>query len=315
MAVNVPRIKLGTQGFEVSKQGLGCLGMSTSYAPRKPEHEMIQLIHHAVNSGVTFLDTSDAYGPHTNEILVGKALKGGIREKVQIATKFGVVLKDGKMEVHGEPEYVRAACEASLKRLDVDYIDLYYVHRIDPLVPIEVTMGELKKLVEEGKIKYIGLSEPSVSTLRRAHAVHPISAIQIEWSLWARDVEEELIPACRELGVGIVPYSPLGKGFLSSGPKLVQTLAESDYRKLALAWVDHQGDDVSPIPGTTKTEHFNDNLGALSVKLTPEEMTELGELADAVEGERNVFMKSTWKHADTPLVYEPNQTSQSFERV
>ncbi|KAL0392487.1 UNVERIFIED_CONTAM: Auxin-induced protein [Sesamum radiatum] len=216
MAVNVPRIKLGTQGFEVSKQGLGCLGMSTSYAPRKPEHEMIQLIHHAVNSGVTFLDTSDAYGPHTNEILVGKALKGGIREKVQIATKFGVVLKDGKMEVHGEPEYVRAACEASLKRLDVDYIDLYYVHRIDPLVPIEVTMGELKKLVEEGKIKYIGLSEPSVSTLRRAHAVHPISAIQIEW----------------ELGVGIVPYSPLGKGFLSSGPKLVQTLAESDYRKV-----------------------------------------------------------------------------------
>ncbi|KAL0432926.1 UNVERIFIED_CONTAM: putative aldo-keto reductase 3 [Sesamum latifolium] len=333
MGVNVPRIKLGSQGLEVSKQGLGCLGMSTSYAPRKPEAEMIELIHHAINSGVTFLDTSDAYGPHTNEILVGKAMKGGMREKVQIATKFGVILKDGKMEVHGEPEYVRAACEASLKRLDIDCIDLYYVHRIDARVPIEVTMGELKKLVEEGKIKYVGLSEPSVSTIRRAHAVHPITAIQNEWSLWSRDLEEEVIPVCRELGIGIVPYSPLGKGFLSSGPKLIENLIESDYRKkfprfqgenlennkviyerisemaarkgctpsqLALAWVHHQGDDVSPIPGTTKIEHFNENIGALSVKLTPEEMTELSDLRDVVKGERNVFMKNTWKYSDTP---------------
>ncbi|KAL0366644.1 UNVERIFIED_CONTAM: putative aldo-keto reductase 2 [Sesamum radiatum] len=377
MGVNVPRIKLGSQGFEVSKQGLGCLGMSTSYAPRKPEPEMIQLIHHAINSGVTFLDTSDAYGPHTNEILVGKvrfpatllrlqfrnwkyftgclagvkfilvpildlkvkivlsvqAMKGGMREKVQIATKFGVILKDGKMEVHGEPEYVRAACEASLKRLDVDYIDLYYVHRIDTRVPIEVTMGELKKLVEEGKIKYVGLSEPSVSTIRRAHAVHPITAIQNEWSLWSRDLEEEVIPVCRELGIGIVPYSPLGKGFLSSGPKLIENLIESDYRKrfprfqgenlenntviyerisemaarkgctpsqLALAWVHHQGDDVCPIPGTTKIEHFNENIGALSVTLTLEEMTELSDLGDVVKGDRNVFMKNTWKYSDTP---------------
>ncbi|XP_011073932.2 auxin-induced protein PCNT115-like isoform X1 [Sesamum indicum] len=346
--VNVPRIKLGSQGLEVSKQGLGCLGMSTSYAPRKPEPEMIELIHHAINSGVTFLDTSDVYGPHTNEILLGKAMKGGMREKVQIATKFGVILKDGKMEVHGEPAYVRTACEASLKRLDVDCIDLYYAHRIDTRVPIEVTMGELKKLVEEGKIKYVGLSEPSVSTLKRAHTVHPIAAIQIEWSLWARDVEEELIPTCRELGIGIVPYTPLGKGFLSSGPKLVQNLVEGDSRKvfprfqpenfesnkvvyerisemaarkgctpsqLSLAWVHHQGDDVSPIPGTTKVEHFNENIGALSVKLTQEEMTELSDLADAVKGERNVFMKSTWKYADTPLVYEPNQASLSYERV
>ncbi|KAK4433784.1 putative aldo-keto reductase 5 [Sesamum alatum] len=333
MAVNVQRIKLGSQGLEVSKQGLGCLGMSTSYGRPKPEPEMIQLIHHAINSGVTFLDTSDLYGPHTNELLLGKALKGGMREKVQIATKFGVILKDGKMEVHGEPAYVRAACEGSLKRLDVECIDLYYVHRIDTRVPIEITMGELKKLVEEGKIKYVGLSEPSVSTLRRAHAVHPITAIQIEWSLWARDVEEELIPACRELGVGIVPYSPLGKGFLSDGPMLVQNLIESDYRKkfprlqgenlennkviyerisemaarkgctpsqLALAWVHHQGDDVSPIPGTTKFEHLNENIGALSVMLTPQEMTELSDLADLVKGERNVFMKNTWKYSDTP---------------
>ncbi|KAK4433783.1 putative aldo-keto reductase 4 [Sesamum alatum] len=322
MEVNVPRIKLGSQGLEVSKQGLGCMGMSASYGAPKPEPEMIELIHHAINSGVTHLDTSDVYGPHTNEILLGKALKGGMREKVQIATKFGASQMGGKMEIRGDPAYVRAACEASLKRLDVDCIDLYYVHRIDTRVPIEVTMGELKKLVEEGKIKYVGLSEASVSTIRRAHAVHPITAVQNEWSLWSRDLEEELVPTCRELGIGIVPYSPLGRGFLSSGPKLVQNLSEGDFRKifprfqgenlennklvyericeiaarkgctpsqLALAWVHHQGDDVCPIPGTTKIQNFNDNVGALSVKLTPEEMTELSSLADLVKGERVVF--------------------------
>ncbi|KAL0366642.1 UNVERIFIED_CONTAM: putative aldo-keto reductase 4 [Sesamum radiatum] len=238
-----------------------------------------------------------------------------------------------EMEIRGDPAYVRAACEASLKRLDIDCIDLYYVHRIDTRVPIEVTMGELKKLVEEGKIKYIGLSEASVSTIRRAHAVHPITAVQNEWSLWSRDLEEELVPACRELGIGIVPYSPLGRGFLSSGPKLIQNLSEGDFRKifprfqaenlennklvyericemaarkgctpsqLALAWVHHQGDDVSPIPGTTKIQNFNENVGALSVKLTPEEMTELSGLADLVKGERHAHMASTWKYADTP---------------
>ncbi|KAK4381065.1 putative aldo-keto reductase 4 [Sesamum angolense] len=333
MAVNVPRIKLGSQGLEVSKQGLGCMGMSASYGAPKPEPEMIELIHHAINSGVTFLDTSDVYGPHTNEILLGKALKGGMREKVQLATKFAAMNKDGKVEIRGDPAYVRAACEGSLKRLDVDCIDLYYVHRIDTRVPIEVTMGELKKLVEEGKIKYIGLSEASVSTIRRAHAIHPITAVQNEWSLWSRDLEEELVPACRELGIGIVPYSPLGRGFLSSGPKLIQNLSEGDFRKifprfqaenlennklvyericemaarkgctpsqLALAWVHHQGDDVSPIPGTTKIQNFNENVGALSVKLTPEEMTELSGLADLVKGERHANMASTWKYADTP---------------
>ncbi|KAL0290911.1 UNVERIFIED_CONTAM: putative aldo-keto reductase 4 [Sesamum calycinum] len=333
MAVNVPRIKLGSQGLEVSKQGLGCMGMSASYGAPKPEPEMIELIHHAINSGVTFLDTSDVYGPHTNEILLGKALKGGMREKVQLATKFAAMNMHGKVEIRGDPAYVRAACEGSLKRLDVDCIDLYYVHRIDTRVPIEVTMGELKKLVEEGKIKYIGLSEASVSTIRRAHAIHPITAVQNEWSLWSRDLEEELVPACRELGIGIVPYSPLGRGFLSSGPKLIQNLSEGDFRKifprfqaenlennklvyericemaarkgctpsqLALAWVHHQGDDVSPIPGTTKIQNFNENVGALSVKLTPEEMTELSGLADLVKGERHANMASTWKYADTP---------------
>nr|ABR92332.1 putative aldo/keto reductase 2 [Salvia miltiorrhiza] len=333
MGVNVPTIKLGSQGLEVSKQGLGCMGMSAFYGLPKPDADMIKLIHHAINSGVTFLDTSDMYGPHTNEILIGKALKGGMREKVQLATKFGIINRDGKGEVHGDPAYVRSSCESSLKRLDVDCIDLYYVHRIDTSVPIEITMGELKKLVEEGKIKYIGLSEASASTIRRAHAVHPITAIQNEWSLWSRDLEEELVPACRELGIGIVTYSPLGRGFLSVGPKLIQNLPEGDFRKifprfkaenleankvvyekisematrkgctpsqLALAWVHHQGDDVCPIPGTTKINNFNENIGALTVKLTPEEMTELSSLADMVGGERHAFMTSTWVNSDTP---------------
>ncbi|CAO2831433.1 unnamed protein product [Amaranthus hypochondriacus] len=197
MAGIVERMKLGSQGLEVSGQGLGCMGMSAFYGPPKPQEEMIQLIHHAVNSGITFLDTSDMYGPHTNEILLGKALKGGIREKVELATKFGITNVEGKIEVHGDPAYVRAACEASLKRLEVEYIDLYYQHRVDTRIPIEVTMGELKKLVEEGKIKYIGLSEASASTIRRAHSVHPITAVQMEWSLWSRDIEEEIVPTCR----------------------------------------------------------------------------------------------------------------------
>ncbi|KAL8486955.1 hypothetical protein ACS0TY_023591 [Phlomoides rotata] len=333
MGVNVPRIKLGSQGLEVSKQGLGCMSMSAFYGPPKPEPDMIELIHHAINSGVTFLDTSDVYGPHTNEILIGKALKGGFREKVQIATKFAATYENGEMAIRGDPAYVREACEGSLKRLDIDYIDLYYVHRIDTRVPIEVTMGELKKLVEEGKIKYVGLSEASASTIRRAHAVHPITAVQNEWSLWSRDLEEEIIPTCKELGIGIVPYSPLGRGFLSLGPKLIENLTEGDYRKnyprfnaenlesnkhvyeqirematskgctpsqLALAWVHHQGDDVCPIPGTTKIDNFNDNIGALSVKLTSEEMTRLSTLTNLVKGDRNSTIENTWKTADTP---------------
>ncbi|MED6222969.1 IN2-2 protein, variant 3 [Stylosanthes scabra] len=231
----VGRMKLGSQGLEVSQQGLGCMGMSAFYGPPKPEPDMISLIHHALQSGVTFLDTSDFYGPHTNEILLGKALKGGIREKVELATKFGgTFISEGKFEVRGDPAYVRAACEGSLKRLDIDCIDLYYQHRIDTRLPVEVTIGELKKLVEEGKIKYIGLSEASASTIRRAHAVHPITAVQLEWSLWSRDVEEEIIPTCRELGIGIVAYSPLGGGFLSSGAKFIENLPESDFRKVSL---------------------------------------------------------------------------------
>ncbi|CAI0469613.1 unnamed protein product [Linum tenue] len=331
----VKRIKLGSQGLEVSAQGLGCMGMSAFYGPDKPDSDMIALIHHAINSGVTFFDTSDVYGPRTNEILLGKAFKEGVREKVELATKFGSVFEEGKRGYRGDPAYVRAACEASLKRLEVDCIDLYYQHRVDTTVPIEATVGEMKKLVEEGKIKYIGLSEASAATIRRAHAVHPITAVQLEWSLWSRDVEEEIIPTCRELGIGIVVYSPLGRGFFASGPKLLDSLDDGDFRKmqprfqgenldhnktlfekvnamanrkgctpsqLALAWVHHQGDDVCPIPGTTKIENFDQNVGALSVKLAPEEMSELEAMAsdDAVKGDRYMEGIATFKGADTP---------------
>ncbi|TVU13705.1 hypothetical protein EJB05_37125, partial [Eragrostis curvula] len=333
--VTVPRIKLGSQGLQVSAQGLGCMGMSAAYGERKPEADMIELLRHAIAIGVTFLDTSDSYGPHTNEVLLGKAMQqDGVREKVQLATKFGIT--PDLADIRGDPPYARAACEASLKRLGVDNIDLYFQHRIDTRVPIEITIGELKKLVGEGKIKYIGLSEASASTIRRAHAVHPITAVQLEWSLWSRDIEKDIIPTCRELGIGIVAYSPLGRGFFSSGAKLVNELPKDDFRRtlprfqpenlkknatifervsqmaerkgctssqLALAWVHHQGSDVCPIPGTTKIGNFDQNLGALSVKLTPEEMAELESYAamDDIQGERcHTTFLNTWKDSDTP---------------
>ncbi|CAA7032745.1 unnamed protein product [Microthlaspi erraticum] len=332
----VKRMKLGSQGLEVSAQGLGCMSISSFYGAPKSETDAIALLHHAINSGITFLDTSDYYGPETSELLLNKALKDGFREKVELATKFGIIAsEDGKFGVKGDPKYVRSACEASLRRLGVASIDLYYQHRIDTTVPIEVTMGELKKLVEDGKIKYIGLSEASASTIRRAHAVHPITAVQLEWSLWSREVEEDIIPTCRELGIGIVVYSPLGKGFLASGPKIVENFDNNDFRKtlprfqqenldhnkivyekvlaisekkgctpaqLALAWVHHQGDDVCPIPGTTKIENLNQNIGALSVNLTPEEMAELETIAQpgSVKGERYPSIVPTYKNSDTP---------------
>jgi aryl-alcohol dehydrogenase-like predicted oxidoreductase len=311
------------------------MGMSMAYGPPKPEEELISLIRHAIISkGITFLDTSDVYG--NNEVYVGKAIKG-IRERVQLATKFGVTSVDGKLEIRGDPAYVRTACEASLKRLDVDYIDLYYQHRIDTKVPIEVTIGELKKLVEEGKIKYIGLSEASASTIRRAHAVHPITAVEIEWSLWTRDAEEEIIPACRELGIGIVAYSPLGQGFFTSGAKLVENLTDNDARKknprftaeniqknkttfekiceiaykkgcspgqLSLAWIHHQGNDVIPIPGTSKMKNLEENIGALSVKITPEEMIEIENVLSTYGFSGNRYNDAhkdlTWMNSETP---------------
>ncbi|KAJ4835780.1 palmitoyltransferase akr1 [Turnera subulata] len=333
----VPRVKLGNQGLEVSKLGFGCMGLTGIYNDPVPDEVGISIIKEAFNKGITFFDTSDAYGPQTNEILVGKALKQLPREQIQLTTKFGIVVKGPTFQgatFNGHPEYVRSCCEASLKRLGVEYIDLYYQHRVDTSLPIEETMGELKKLVEEGKVKYIGLSEASADTIRRAHAVHPISAVQIEWSLWSRDIEEEIVPLCRDLGIGIVPYSPLGRGFFA-GRAVVESLppdavlrtyprfAEENMERnkvfytrierlakkrgctpaqLALAWVLHQGDDVAPIPGTTKIKNLGNNIGSLQLKLSEDDLKEISDAVpeNEVAGVRNPLVHATWQFADTP---------------
>lgn len=335
----IPMVKLGTQGLEVSKLGFGCMGLSGGYNSPVPDQVGIAVIKHAFDMGITFFDTSDMYGPHTNEILLGKALKQLPREKIQLATKFGIQNFPGdNLTVNGKPEYARACCEASLERLGVDYIDLYYQHRIDKNTPIEETIGELKKLVEEGKVKYIGLSEASPDTIRRAHAVHPISAVQMEWSLWTRDIEEEIVPLCRELGIGIVPYSPIGRGFfggkailesvpansvLNLHPRFigenleknktlyarVEKLAIKNHctpAQLALAWVLHQGVDVVPIPGTTKIKNLDENIGSLKLRLTEEDLEEVRNAvsAEEVAGERAFgFAQSlTWQNVKTTPV-------------
>ncbi|XAR57287.1 Perakine reductase [Bertholletia excelsa] len=321
--IQIPRAKLGSQGLEVSRLGFGCAGLSGIYNDPLPHETGCSVIMEAFSKGVTFFDTSDVYGEnHDNEILVGKALKQLPRRNIQLATKFGIqkLANDG-YEIKGTPEYVRLSCEASLKRLDVDYIDLYYQHRVDVSVPIEDTMGELKKLVEEGKIKYVGLSEAHADTIRRAHAVHPITAVQVEYSLWTRDIEEDIIPLCRELGIGIVAYSPLGRGFfggravveslpsgsvLASFPRftgenieknkqLYNRLANLSIKhnctpsQLALAWLLHQEDNVVPIPGTTKIKNLHNNIGALAVKLSKEDLEEISNAVplDEVAGNRD----------------------------
>ncbi|XP_058213340.1 perakine reductase-like [Rhododendron vialii] len=336
--VEIPKVNLGAQGLQVSKLGYGCMGLTGSYNSPVPEEDGIAILKHAFSKGITFFDTSDIYGAdHANEKLVGKALKQLPREKIQLATKFGVVKIDQTgMVVKGTAEYVRSCCEASLKRLDVDYIDLYYVHRIDKSVPIEETMGELKKLVEEGKIRYIGLSEASPNTIRRAHAVHPITAVQMEYSLLTRDIEEEIIPVCRELGIGIVLYSPTGRGFfggkaiveslpanssLQSHPrftgqnlennKIFYTRIEELAKKhgcspvqLALAWV-LQGDDMVPIPGTTKIKNLDENIGALGVKLNKDDAQQISDAVPILEvaGPRikESSLHVSYHFADTPL--------------
>ncbi|XP_043690652.1 perakine reductase-like isoform X2 [Telopea speciosissima] len=335
--IQIPRVKLGNQGLEVSKLGFGCCGLSGTYNDPLPEEVGISVIMEAFNRGITFFDTSNAYGPKTNEILIGKALKQLPRDEIQLATKFGIVnVAASGFQVNGSPEYVRKCCEASLKRLDVDYIDLYYQHRVDKSVPIEDTMGELMKLVEEGKIKYIGLSEASPDTIRRAHAVHPITAVQMEWSLWTRDIKEEIVPLCRELGIAIVAYSPLGRGFfggkavtesipansfLTGHPRFTGENLEKNrvlYKRvanlaskhgctpaqLALSWVLHQGDDVVPIPGTTKLKNLDENIGSLAVKLTGDDVEEITDAVpiDEVSGAR-IYEKinlHSWQFANTP---------------
>ncbi|KAG9451865.1 hypothetical protein H6P81_004769 [Aristolochia fimbriata] len=333
----IPKVKLGSEGLEVSRLGFGCVGLTGTYNDPLSEEAAIALVKDVFSRGITFLDTADSYGSGTNEVLVGKALKQLPREKIQLATKFGLFkFVPGEMIVKGSPDYVRACCEASLRRLDVDYIDLYYPHRIDTSVPIEDTMGELKKLIEEGKVKYIGLSEASPETIRRAHAVHPITAVQMEWSLWSRDIEEQILPLCRELGIGVVTYSPLGRGFfagkavvesvpantfLSSHPRFtgenfeknkvfyerIEELAvkhQSTPAQLALAWVLHQGNDVVPIPGTTKVKNLDHNIGSFNMKLTEDDLKEISDAVPVNEvagsSTYDFILAHSWRFANTP---------------
>ena len=320
-AATIETRKLGTQGLEISALGLGCMGMSEFYGATD-ETESIRTIHRALELGVTFLDTADMYGSGHNEELVGRAIADR-RDKVILATKFGNVRLPGGGfgSVNGRPEYVKSACDASLKRLNIEVIDLYYQHRVDPETPIEDTVGAMKELVEAGKVRYLGLSEASPQTIRRARAVHPISALQTEYSLWSRDPEDEILPTLRELGIGFVPYSPLGRGFLTGQIKSFDDLAPDDFRRhgprfqgenfqknldlvakieelarekgckpsqLALAWVLAQGPDIAPIPGTKRVAYLEENAGALNVHLTPEDLTRINEIAPqgAAAGER-----------------------------
>lgn len=301
---------LGGEGLKVSAIGLGCMGMSEFYG-KADEAEAIAAIHRALDLGITLLDTADMYGPHTNEQLVGKAVRGR-RDGVVIATKFGIVRTDDPAVrgVNGRPEYVKASCEASLQRLGVDHIDLYYQHRVDPSVPIEDTVGAMSELVEAGKVRYIGLSEAGANTLRRAHAVHPITALQSEYSLWSRDVEDDVLPTVRKLGIGFVSYSPLGRGFLTGRFRSVDDLAPDDYRRnsprfqgenfhknlelvdrvkdiaaargvtaaqLALAWVLSREEFIVPIPGSTRRQHVEENVAALDLSLTDSELAAIEE--------------------------------------
>lgn len=315
--------QLGRQGLQVSAIGLGCMGMSWAYGPPPDKAQALKVLHRAVELGVTFFDTAEVYGPFVNEILVGEGLRP-FRDRVVIATKFGFgVPADGgpTQGVDSRPEHIREVAEASLKRLGVETIDLLYQHRVDPNVPIEDVAGAVGELVAAGKVRFFGLSESGPETLRRAHAVHPVSALQSEYSLWTRDPEREVLPVCRELGIGFVPFSPLGRGFLAGGVRDVAALAKGDIRQrnprfreeafaqnlsladalaalakdkgrtpaqLALAWLLHQGNDIAPIPGTTKVSRLEENIGATQIRFSAEDLRQIEDSVpeDAVAGAR-----------------------------
>ena len=309
--------KIGNQGLVAGAIGLGCMGMSHAYGPGD-EVESIATIHRAIDCGVTLLDTAEVYGPHTNEELVGKAIRGR-RNQVALATKFGIALGAGTTRLDGSPANARSAVEGSLRRLGVDVIDLYYLHRKDPAVPIEETVGAMGELVQAGKVRFLGLSEVGAETIRRAHRVHPISAVQSEYSLWERGIEESILPAMRELGVGLVPFSPLGRGYLTGALQSSSTFGAGDFRRslprfndehmaanqklvdtvkivatrhgaspaqVALAWVLAVEPDAVPIPGTKRRAYLDDNLGAVNVHLAAQDMAELNQLASMAVGDR-----------------------------
>ena len=326
--MTLPTRTLGTNGPEVSAQGLGCMSMTDfAYGPAD-EDEAVATLHRALDLGVTFLDTADVYGLTENERLVGRTIADR-RDEVVLATKFGNVFRDGQRGVDGSPAYVAEACDASLDRLGVDHIDLYYLHRPDLTVPIEDTVGAMAELVTAGKVLHLGLSEASADTVRRGAAVHPIAALQSEWSLFTRGLEDDVVPTCRELGIGLVPFSPLGRGMLTGSVTDRDALADNDFRRtnprfdegnfehnlalvdvvkdvaaahgctpgqVALAWLNAQGDDVVPIPGTKRRTYLEDNVGALDVTLTADDLERLGALEPA--GDRAVDM--TFVNRDTP---------------
>jgi aryl-alcohol dehydrogenase-like predicted oxidoreductase len=328
---DVQQRELGGQGLVVSAQGLGCMGMSQSYGDAD-EAESIATIHRALDVGVTFLDTADVYGDGLNELLVGRAIADR-RDEVVLATKFALIRDDGSMRTNGSPDYVHAACDASLLRLGTDHIDLYYQHRVDPHVPIEETVGAMAQLVQAGKVRFLGLSEASSRTLERAMAVHPISALQSEWSLWTRDLEESVVPTARRLGVGIVPFSPLGRGFLTGTLTSPDDFAPDDFRRgnprfigdnftanlrlvdavravaerkgctagqLALAWVLAQGPDVVPIPGTKRRAYLDENVAALDVELTEADRAELADVLAAAEVAGTRYPQAGYAYGETP---------------
>jgi aryl-alcohol dehydrogenase-like predicted oxidoreductase len=309
---SVENRNLGSEGLVVSELGLGCMGMSEFYGTGD-EVESIATVHRALELGITFLDTADMYGPFTNEKLVGKAIEGR-RDEVVLATKFGNVRGENgeRLGISGDPDYVRRACDASLERLGVDHIDLYYQHRVDPDTLLEETWGAMKELVDAGKVRFLGISEAAPETIRKAHSVHPISALQTEYSLWSRDVEDEILPTVRELGIGFVPYSPLGRGFLTGQIANPEDFEEDDFRRnsprfqgenfqrnldlvervrevaqekgvttgqLALAWLLHQGDDIVPIPGTKRREYLEENAAAADIELSGEDLQRIEEAA------------------------------------